>query len=140
VYRYREFQFEADYDKVIHLWETAGAGIHVSTSDSPHEIAKKLARDPDLFLICIHEDKIIGTVLGGYDGRRGIIYHLAVDTAYRGQGIAKELMAVVEKRLRAKGCIRCYLLVTKDNSNAIQFYEHHGWESMDFIQVYGKNL
>jgi len=140
VYLYREFQYPEDYAQVIHLWENSGSGVHLSTSDSPKEIEKKLTRDPDLFLVCVSDDQIIGTVLGGFDGRRGIIYHLAVASAYREQGIGRALMAEVEKRLKAKGCIRCYLLVTTENTAAMEFYEHSGWEHMDFIKIYGKNL
>lgn len=140
MYLYREFHYPEDYARAIHLWENSGSGVHVSTSDSPKEIEKKIIRDPDLFLVCVSEDEIIGTVLGGFDGRRGIIYHLAVDSAYRGQGIAKALMTEVENRLKAKGCIRCYLLVTTENTAAMQFYEHSGWEQMDFVKIYGKNL
>lgn len=140
MYQYREFQFQDDYEKVIQLWENAGPGLHISRSDSPEEISKKLTRDPDLFLVCLHDKQIIGTVLGGFDGRRGLIYHLAVDLSYRGQGIARKLMTEIEIRLKAKGCIRCYLLVAQDNVEAMQFYEHQGWEHMEFINLYGKNL
>ncbi len=48
-------------------------------------------------------------------------------------------MDELERRLRGKGCIRYYLLVTKDNEIAIQFYESHDWERMD-LYAYGKDL
>jgi ribosomal protein S18 acetylase RimI-like enzyme len=111
----------------------------VRRSDQPAEIQKKLQRDPDLFLVAELDGQIIGTVLGGYDGRRGIVYHLAVLEAYRQQGIGAALMSELECRLKAKGCIRCYLLVTKENENAMRFYEHSGWECMD-LHIYGKDL
>ena len=88
---------------------------------TPEEILKKLQRDPDLFLVATHEGKIIGTVIGGFDGRRGLIYHLAVDKNYREQGIGSQLMDEVENRLREKGCIKSYLLVTKENESAMRF-------------------
>lgn len=135
----REFDFSKDYAAVLNLWQSAGAGIHVGRSDSPDEILKKLQRDPDLFLVAEIEGRIIGTVLGGFDGRRGIVYHLAVDATYRNQGIATTMMEALEQRLREKGCIRCYLLVTKDNENAMMFYEKRGWERME-LYTYGKNL
>lgn len=135
----RQFQYPSDYPQVLTLWETAGPGIHVRRSDQPEEIKKKLQRDPDLFLLAEMDGQIIGAVLGGYDGRRGIVYHLAVAEAYRQQGIGAELMKELERRLLAKGCIRCYLLVTKDNDSAIQFYEQTGWEQMD-LNIYGKDL
>jgi ribosomal protein S18 acetylase RimI-like enzyme len=90
-------------------------------SDEPDEIAKKLQRDADLFLVAEVDGEILGTVLGGFDGRRGMVYHLAVAERFREQGIGTILMAELEKRLRDQGCIRYYLLVTKDNQTAIRF-------------------
>lgn len=109
-------------------------------SDTLAEIGKKVARDPDLFLVAESDDGIIGSVIGGYDGRRGLIYHLAVADAFRGQGIGSLLMDEVETRLRAKGCLKCYLLVTVDNPEAESYYQHRGWQRMDTIHLYGKEL
>jgi ribosomal protein S18 acetylase RimI-like enzyme len=138
--RIREFDFPQDYEEVCNLWKNAGAGIQLRRSDDPDEILKKLQRDPDLFLVATSDEKIIGTVIGGFDGRRGIIYHLAVDQAYREQGIGSQLMEEVENRLRNKGCIRSYLLVTRENELAIRFYENHGWQPMESLLVYGKDF
>jgi ribosomal protein S18 acetylase RimI-like enzyme len=135
----RDFSFPDDYPSVYALWENAGTGIQLRRSDQIEEIAKKLERDPDLFLVAEIEKQIVGSVLGGFDGRRGMIYHMAVLMEYRRQGIALRLMEELERRLREKGCIRYYLLVTEDNQEAIQFYKAHGWERMDLF-AYGKDL
>lgn len=135
----RNFCFPEDYQDVYTLWSQAGPGIQLRRSDEPQEIAKKLLRDPDLFLVAENENQIVGTVLGGFDGRRGMLYHLAVSTPHTGQGIASALMEELEKRLRARGCIRYYLLVTTDNQAAIRFYEQRGWERME-LYAYGKDL
>jgi len=138
--RIRAFRYPHDYAEVYQLWAAAGDGIHVRRSDQAAEIEKKLQRDPDLFLVAEADDRIIGAVLGGFDGRRGMIYHLAVANAYRQQGIGGQLMDELERRLRAKGCIRCYLLVTRDNGEAIHFYEERGWKRMDDLYACGKDL
>lgn len=135
----REFVYPEDYPAVCALWGSAGPGIHLRRSDEPAEIVKKLKRDPDLFLIAERGGKIIGTVLGGFDGRRGVMYHLAVTPEHRQQGIASALVDELETRLRAKGCIRYYLLVTLDNESAIHFYEARGWKRMELF-AYGKDL
>jgi len=135
----REFQFPSDYPQVIQLWQNAGPGIHLRRSDEEQELAKKLQRDPDLFLIAEVNGRIIGSVLGGFDGRRGMIYHLAVDAIYRKNGLGALLMTELEKRMIEKGCIRSYLLVTKDNLEALRFYENTGWEKMD-LYLLGKDL
>ncbi len=135
----RTFNYPDDYPEVYRLWSDAGSGIHVRRSDTLAEIEKKLKRDADLFLVAEVEGRIVGAVLGGFDGRRGMMYHLAVDQDHRRQGIGEILMDELERRLRGKGCIRYYLLVTKDNEIAIQFYESHDWERMD-LYAYGKDL
>jgi len=135
----REFQLSTDFSQVLNLWQEAGPGIHLRRSDREEEIRKKLERDPDLFLVAEADGRIIGTVMGGFDGRRGMVYHLAVEGTFRKKGIGQSLMDELEKRLREKGCLRCYLLVTRDNLEAIRFYENLGWELMDLL-TFGKDL
>ena len=129
----REFAFTRDLDSVLGLWSAAGSGIQLGRSDEPAEIRKKLARDPDLILVAEDKGRLIGAVMGGFDGRRGMVYHLAVAAGERGKGIGRALMAELERRLQAKGCLKYYLLVTKDNPEAVEFYERQGWEVMDLI-------
>jgi len=135
----RTFRFPEDLTRVLDLWGNAGPGVHLGRSDTPDEIQKKLSRDPDLFLIAEKDGKLIGTVLGGFDGRRGMVYHLAVTADYRRQGLGEALMQAVEGRLREKGCLRYYLLVTQDNESAVKFYEQRGHECLP-LHVYAKDL
>ena len=136
----REFRFPDDYEAVYKLWESMEKGVRAGRSDTLDEIKKKLMRDPDLFLVAELEGQIIGSVIGGFDGRRGLIYHLAVSAAFRGKGIGSCLMDEVESRLRAKGCLKSYLLVTDDNTEAEQYYQNRGWQPMDTVHLYGKEL
>ncbi len=135
----REFRYPDDYGRVIQLWRSAGDGVRVGPSDTGEEIEKKLQRDPDLFLVAESGTELIGTVLGGFDGRRGHVYHLAVAESFRRQGVGSRLMAALESRLRGKGCLRCYLLVRPGNEGARRHYEQLGWLEMD-DHLYGKDL
>jgi ribosomal protein S18 acetylase RimI-like enzyme len=134
----RQFRFPDDFNPVIDLWDHSGPGVHRGRSDTAAEIAKKQNKDPDLFLVAEYFGKIIGAVMGGYDGRRGLVYHLAVEENYRQQGIGNDLLEELEELLRKKGCLRSYLLITKDNP-AIKFYEKHGWQLLDLYAM-GKDL
>lgn len=136
----RQFSYPEDYARVIYLWKRMEKGVHIGRSDGPMEIKKKLQRDPDLFLVAEVGDELVGAVVGGYDGRRGFIYHLAVAQDFRGQGIASRLMNEVEDRLRALGCLRTYLFVLRGNEDAMHFYERNGWERMEYVYSYGKDL
>ncbi|MBI3360394.1 MAG: GNAT family N-acetyltransferase [Chloroflexi bacterium] len=135
----REFNLERDYAAVARLWAHAGPGVSLGRTDTREELVKKVARDLDLFLVVEVAGEVVGTVIGGWDGRRGIIYHLAVDTAHRDQGIDTALMNEVEIRLVAKGCVRAWLVVTPDNFDVIPFYERLGWEKNP-AQLMGKYL
>jgi ribosomal protein S18 acetylase RimI-like enzyme len=136
----REFSFPADYDGALKLWGCMDVGVQVGRSDTPAEIQRKLQRDPDLFLIAELNNEIIGTIIGGYDGRRGMIYHLAVHADVREQGVGSLLLEEVEKRLQARGCKKCYLLVTADNIGAAQFYERRNWREMKEDRIFGKEF
>ena len=136
----REFCFPDDYDGALKLWGSMEVGVQVGRSDTSEEIQRKLQRDPDLFLIAEANNVIIGTIIGGFDGRRGMIYHLAVQSNFREQGIGSLLLAEVEKRLKAKGCRKCYLLVTADNTDAAQFYEQRDWNEMKNDRIFAKEF
>lgn len=136
----RALRFPQDYNQVFELWQAIEKGVHVGRSDTLVEVGKKLERDPDLFLVAESAGRIIGSVIGGFDGRRGIIYHLAVASTFRGQGVGTRLMDEIEFRLRAKGCLKCYLLVTVDNAEVEDYYLHRGWQQMDQVHIFGKEL
>lgn len=138
--RIREFRFPSDYEPVYELWASIEKGVGVGRSDTPAEIEKKLGRDPDLFLVAESGEAIIGSVIGGFDGRRGLIYHLAVAASFRARGIGSALMDEVEARLRSKGCLKCYLLVMTDNLEAEEYYRKRDWQHMNYVHLFGKDL
>lgn len=135
----RSFNFPEDYQEVIDLWSRAGSGVHLGRSDSLEEISKKVRHDPDLFLVAEKDGQVVGAVLGGFDGRRGLAYHLAVSPSLRRSGIGSALMQALEDRLFEKGCLRAYLLLTKDNPDALNFYQANGWEELD-LSILVKDL
>jgi ribosomal protein S18 acetylase RimI-like enzyme len=138
--RIRQFAI-ADYDAVFTFWQSIGQGLGIGPSDTREEIAKKVERDPDLFLLAEDESVIVATVIGGFDGRRGLIYHLAVAPGHRGKGLGRRMMAEVEARLAAKGCRKCYLLVRNETKDVIAFYEAQGWSDMTSqVTLLGKVL
>lgn len=136
----REFCFPEDHEGALGLWRSMEIGVQVGRSDTLEEIKRKLQRDPDLFLIAEIDNEIVGTIIGGYDGRRGMIYHLAVKSNFRKHGIGTMLLEEVEKRLRDKGCKKCYLLITAENAAAAQFYERNNWREMKEDRIFGKEF
>lgn len=136
----REFSFTNDYEQILKLWRGMEKGMNVGPSDAPEEIRKKLERDPDLFLVAETGGEIMGSVIGAFDGRRGMIYHLAVRQDYRRRGVGILLLSEVERRLQARGCLKCYLHVLEDNTEAIQFYKNRGWRHAQEDVVFAKEF
>jgi ribosomal protein S18 acetylase RimI-like enzyme len=129
-----------DYPAVLALWQAAGPGLEVRPSDAQPEVAKKLARDPDLFLVAQAEGVVVGVIMGAWDGRRGWLHHLAVAQDYRDRGVASALVSEVEQRLRAKGCLKVNLLVQASNLAARRLYERLGYAEMPAMIALGKEL
>ena len=97
--RVRRFRI-GDYSEVRGLWMKSR--LEIRPGDSEKEIRIKTGRDPDLFLVAEAGGKIVGSVIGAWDGRRGWIYHLGVLLRYRRTGVATKLVREVERRIMKK--------------------------------------
>ena len=130
VRRYRP----ADHEPVVALWQL------VFPDDPPHNepsvlIRRKLAVQQDLFLVADVEHLLVGTVLAGYDGVRGWVYHLAVHPEFRRRGIGTDLMRSAEERLKPLGCPKLNLQVRAANANAVEFYRSLGYATEERISM-----
>lgn len=136
---YRIVQFSMSmYDQAVALWKEAG--LAVKSSDSFEEIVRKLRRDPELFLVALDRDgRLVGTVIGAFDGRRAWVYHLAVEPASQGRGIGTALMQELEQRLQNIGVIKVNLHVENCNSSVKGFYRKLGYEEAP-VTMMGKYL
>jgi ribosomal protein S18 acetylase RimI-like enzyme len=133
----REFKID-DYQTVRDLWQTAG--LTLRPGDELEDIKLKLQRDPDLFLVAEQNDRIAGSVIGGWDGRRGWIYHLAVKPEHQRKGIGVGLVREVEKRLVAKGAKKVNAQVYKWNEKSSEFFKAIGYETQPDLVMIGKQL
>ena len=115
----------ADFASVHRLWKRSG--LLLNPSDRRSELERSRRRDPDLFLVAERGGRLVGVVLGRFDGRRGWVNHLAVADTSRGHGLGRRLMAELERRFRAKGCPKINLQVEPTNERACSFYEHLGY-------------
>ena len=132
----REFQ-EADRDAVIALW--LDCGLVVPWNDPARDIDRKLNVDRDLFLVGCDDRGIVATVMGGYEGHRGWINYLAVQSSEQRKGYGQEIMKVVETRIEAKGCPKINLQVRAKNAGVIAFYKTLGYCTDDVVGL-GKRL
>lgn len=118
--------FEAgDEAGVIELWRVCG--LVVPHNDPHKDIARKLANDPERFLIGEVEGHIVASCMVGYDGHRGSIYYLAVHPEHQRRGCAERLMTEAERLLLEAGCPKVNLLVRNTNQAVTSFYEKTGY-------------
>ena len=123
---------------VVALWENVFPGE--AERNKPEDvIARKLTVQPDLFFVALHDDRVAGTVIAGFDGVRGWIHKLAVHPDFRRQGLAAKLMRRAEHGLKAIGCPKINLQVRASNAGVIAFYETLGFDVEDRVSL-GKLL
>jgi ribosomal protein S18 acetylase RimI-like enzyme len=135
--RISRFEIE-DYESVVDLWKSVG--LILRPGDDLESIRLKLQRDPDLFLVARENAEMVGCVMGGWDGRRGWIYHLAVRQSHRRQGVARALVGELESCLARKGAKRINAQVYRSNEVSLRFFEACGYELRSDLVMIGKPL
>jgi ribosomal protein S18 acetylase RimI-like enzyme len=130
-----------DTDAVIALWEDAG--LTRPWNDPRADIERKLAVQPELFLVAEEgapdAERVVGSVMAGYDGHRGWLYYLASASDRRGAGIGRALVTEAERLLLAMGCPKVQLMVRVGNERVLGFYDALGYERFDVGNT-GKRL
>ncbi len=126
-----------DEAAVVQLWNHSE--LTRSWNDPKKDIARKLQVQSDWFLVGIVENRIVATVMAGYDGHRGWINYLCVDSAFRYLGYGRAMMAEAERLLYEFGCPKINLQIRRENLDAIAFYESIGFTE-DAVVSLGKRL
>jgi ribosomal protein S18 acetylase RimI-like enzyme len=129
---------ELDEADVIALW-TDVFGYSAAHNDPSTVIRHKMTVQSDLFFVARLDGRLVGTVMGGYDGHRGWIYSLAVGMEVRRRGIGAALMRHVEQALAGRGCPKVNLQVLSANAATVAFYEKLGYSVEERISM-GKHL
>lgn len=128
---------ESDRRAVIELWKACD--LTRPWNDPDLDITRKLAVQPELFLVGELAGQVIASVMGGYDGHRGSVFYLAVSPDHQGQGYGKLLMAKIEELLVAMGCPKLNIVVRATNKKVLNFYDKAGYGTDDVISL-GKRL
>jgi N-acetylglutamate synthase len=134
----REF-FIDDYDAAIRIWGRV-EGLEIAEGDDREGLAQFLRRNRGLSRVAIDGAAVVGVALCGHDGRRGHVYHLAVDPAYQGCGLGKRLLDECLDGLGSAGVKRVIIMVADDNQRGAEFWKRQGWEEISGAILMGIDL
>ena len=134
----REFLMD-DYDRAIELWSQV-EGLDIAEGDDRESISRFLKQNRGLSRVATDGSTVVGVALCGHDGRRGYIYHLAVNPEYQGRGLGKRLVDECLEGLKRAGLQRANILVAKDNPRGREFWRRSGWEDLDGAAAMGRDV
>lgn len=127
---------EEDYEQVHSLWlSISGFGIR-SMDDSEEGVRRFLRRNPATSVVAEENGKIVGCILCGHDGRRGCLYHVCVDKAYRKHGIGKAMVNFCIAALKTEGINKVSLIAFTRNEVGNKFWKKMGWELREDLNYY----
>jgi len=131
----------SDTAQLIDLWNVCG--LTRSWIDPEAEIDAKCAEDPEGLILAVADeagaDRVVGSVMAGYDGHRGWVNYLGVHPDWRGNGVARRLMEEAEAYLHARGAPKINLQVRRGNEGVLAFYARLGYVDDDVVGL-GKRL
>ena len=129
-----------DFGKLYTFWEEAG--LHLYPKDEERvRFATMLRLNPDLCLLLLDDNKqIVGSVLGGFDGRTASINRLAIHPKLQKQGWGKYLIHELEKIFLARGIRKIAIQIHKLNTEVIPFYKKLGFVEMDYVEMFYKDF
>lgn len=135
---YRLMNIE-DYEQAYDLWLLCGNGLN-NKDDSREGIDKYLKRNPTTSFVAVCEEKVVGVILCGHDGRRGIIQHACVSPEYRRFGIGSKLVDLALEALKAEGINKVLLVAFKKNKGGNKFWESQGFTLREDLNYRNKAL
>lgn len=135
----REMTIE-DYEGVKTLWMGIKGFAIRSIDDSKEGVDRFLSRNPGCSVVAIEDGKIVGAILCGHDGRRGCLYHVCVDPAYRRQGIGKSMVVFCMKALQEQHVNKVSLIAFTSNDVGNAFWHTIGWTEREDLNYYDFTL
>jgi ribosomal protein S18 acetylase RimI-like enzyme len=115
---------------VLTFWASAAENAS-RPPDTSAALAALHLRDSDALIVAVDGERIVGTIIAGWDGWRCHLYRLAVDPQRRRGGIGAALIAAAENRIRSLGGTRIDAMVLDDNPRAHAIWAAHGYHRQD---------
>ncbi len=127
-----------DFDEVIGVWELSSLSYRPRGRDTRDSIQAQMKEDPGMFLCARAGDRMVGTIMGSSDGRKGYINRLAVIPEYRGKGIAKALIMAIEDHLNSLGLRIITVLIEDASKESMSLFRSRGYHFHEDIHYLSK--
>ena len=128
-----------DYEAAYDLWIKCGNGLN-DKDDSYEGIEKYLKRNPNTSFVAVLDEKVVGVILCGHDGRRGCLYHVCVLEAYRLRGIGKAMVVRCMESLKKENINKVSLIAFTANDIGNAFWKEIGWVKREDLNYYDFTL
>ena len=125
-----------DYDQVRALWMTIKGFAIRSIDDSREGVERFLKRNPTTSVVAVEDEKVVGAILCGHDGRRGCLYHVCVDPEYRRRGIGKAMVVFCMDALKKENINKVSLIAFTKNDVGNAFWHSVGWKQREDLNYY----
>ena len=119
--------------EIIKIWDECN--LTRPWNNPSDDIANAILNLTSTILLLCNENRIIGTVMVGFDGHRGWIYYLAVAKEFQKMGFGKTLVFEAEKWLKVNNVPKVNLMIRSSNGGVKQFYESCDYKISDVITM-----
>ncbi|MBQ6387321.1 MAG: GNAT family N-acetyltransferase [Ruminococcus sp.] len=124
-----------DYEEVFAMWRITTRRA-LSKADEKSQIERYLQRNEGMSQVAVIDGRIVGTVLAGHDGRRGLIHHMAVLPAYRRRHIGHKLAEKAIEQITADGIDKTHIFCYQNNETGQRFWSDFGFVKRDDVYVF----
>lgn len=122
-----------DYAAVVRVLRACDLHPRVRGRESRQNLAKQLRSRQTLYLGAFDGGRLVGTVFGTHDTRKGWINRLAVLPDYRHRGLGSRLVRECERGLRKHGLEMFAALVDSENQASRALFGKLGYEKSDIL-------
>ncbi|RJQ11457.1 MAG: GNAT family N-acetyltransferase [Bacillota bacterium] len=129
----------SDIPEALELWRQV-PGVGLGRGDTPPLLRVFLRWNEATSFVARFDGRMVGAVLGGWDGRRGYIHHLAVRPDCQGRGLGTALLDKTLASLGSLGALKVHMFVHVNNAKAIEFYRRNGWVWRDDLGMMSRDL
>ena len=125
-----------DYEQIYELWMKIKGFAIRSIDDSKEGVERFLKRNPNTSVVAVKNEKIVGAILCGHDGRRGCLYHVCVDPNHRKQGIGTAMVVFAMNALKEENISKVSLIAFTQNDMGNAFWRKIGWTQREDLNYY----